>query len=96
MQRFSAWLSQWNVKSQCPALQFWGTIQRELCEATLVPLPKPLAKGASKSKKKKVVAATMHDLKKGPHHKDRTHAQEVAIALKQSGQSKKKKSNGKK
>lgn len=28
----------------------------------------------------------MHDLKHGPHHKDRTHKQEVAIAMKQSGQ----------
>ena len=24
----------------------------------------------------------MHDLKHGPHHKDRTHRQEVAIAMK--------------
>jgi membrane-bound lytic murein transglycosylase len=54
-----------------------------------MPLPKPLKKGASKKKKEEVVKATMHDLKVGPHHKDRTHAQEVAIAMKQSGQSKK-------
>jgi hypothetical protein len=57
-----------------------------------VPLPKKLAKGASKKKKQEVVAETMHDLKHGPHHKDRTRAQEIAIALKQSGQAKKKKS----
>ena len=52
-----------------------------------MPLPKKLAKGASKAKKQSVVSATMHDLKHGPHHKDRTHKQEVAIAMKQSGQS---------
>lgn len=51
-----------------------------------MPLPKALKKGASKDKKKKVVEETMHDLKHGPHHKDRTHKQEVAIAMKQSGQ----------
>jgi hypothetical protein len=54
-----------------------------------MPLPKPLKKGASKTKKEAVVKETMHDLKKGPHHKDRTHKQEVAIAMKESGQSKK-------
>lgn len=52
-----------------------------------MPLPKALKRGASKAKKKKVVTETMHDLKHGPHHKDRTHKQEVAIAMKQSGQS---------
>jgi hypothetical protein len=56
-----------------------------------MPLPKPLKKGASKKKKQDVVGETMHDLKHGPHHKDRTHKQEVAIAMKQSGQAKKKK-----
>lgn len=56
-----------------------------------MPLPKPLKKGASKKKKQDVVSETMHDLKHGPHHKDRTHNQEVAIAMKQSGQAKKKK-----
>jgi hypothetical protein len=56
-----------------------------------VPLPKALKRGASKAKKKKVVAETMHDLKRGPHHADRTHKQEVAIAMKQSGQAKKRK-----
>jgi len=56
-----------------------------------MPLPKPLSRKASKRKKKEAVAETMHDLKRGPHHKDRTHKQEVAIALKQSGQSRKRK-----
>lgn len=51
-----------------------------------MPLPKALKPGASKAKKQKVVSETMHDLKHGPHHKDRTHEQEVAIAMKQSGQ----------
>ena len=37
----------------------------------------------------------MHDLKAGPHHKDRTHKQEVAIAMKQSGQARKKKAPAK-
>jgi len=60
-----------------------------------VPLPKPLKRGASKGAKKKVVAETLHDLKAGPHHRDRTHAQEVAIALKQSGQLRKKASKKK-
>lgn len=55
-----------------------------------MPLPKKLAAKASKAKKKEVVTETMHDLKHGPHHKDRTHKQEVAIAMKQSGQAKKK------
>lgn len=53
-----------------------------------MPLPEPLKKKAPKAKKKKVMAETMADLKAGPHHKDRTHKQEVAIGLKQSGQSK--------
>jgi len=56
-----------------------------------MPLPKALKKGASKKKKQEVVKATMHDLKHGPHHKDRTREQEIAIAMKQSGQAKKKK-----
>ena len=55
-----------------------------------MPLPKKLPRTASKGKKKRVVADTMHDLKHGPHHAERTHAQEVAIAMKQSGQSKNK------
>jgi hypothetical protein len=55
-----------------------------------VPLPKPLKRGAPKAKKHAVVAETLHDLKRGPHHGERTHAQEVAIAMKQSGQAKKK------
>jgi hypothetical protein len=61
-----------------------------------MPLPKPLKPGASKKKKDKVVAETMHDLKHGPHHKDRTHKQEVAIAMKESGQSRRAKAKGKK
>lgn len=35
----------------------------------------PLRKGMS-------MQAAMHDLKHGPHHKDRTHKQEIAIAMK--------------
>lgn len=54
-----------------------------------MPLPKPLGSGASKSKKQEVVSETMHDLKHGPHHDERTHSQEVAIALKQAHLSKK-------
>ena len=56
-----------------------------------MPLPKKLKKGASKEEKQKVIGDTMHDLKHGPHHKDRTHKQEIAIAEKQAGNSKKKK-----
>jgi len=54
-----------------------------------MPLPKPASKKSPKAKKQKVMAAAMHDLKAGPHHKDRTRAQEIAIGLKQSGQSNK-------
>jgi hypothetical protein len=65
-----------------------------------MPLPKPLKKGAPRAKKQKVIAATMHDLKHGKHHGDRTRAQEIAIAEKQAGNSRKapakKKSGGKK
>jgi len=46
-------------------------------------------RNASKSQKEKVVEETMHDLKHGPHHKDRTYKQEIAIAMKQAGESKK-------
>jgi hypothetical protein len=60
-----------------------------------VPLPKPLKKSASKAKKKEVVGKTLHDLKHGPHHGERTRAQEIAIAMKQSGQAKKKKAKKK-
>jgi len=56
-----------------------------------MPLPPQLSKKAPKAKKKKAMGETMKDLKEGPHHKDRTHKQEVAIGLKQSGQSKKEK-----
>jgi hypothetical protein len=55
-----------------------------------MPLPAELKKKAPKAMKKDVMAKTMKDLKEGPHHKDRTHKQEVAIGMKQSGQSKKK------
>jgi hypothetical protein len=61
-----------------------------------MPLPAALKKKAPKAKKKSVMAATMHDLKHGPHHGMRTHAQEVAIGLKQSGQSKGKNASPKK
>jgi hypothetical protein len=43
----------------------------------------PLTKGMS-------MASAMHDLKHGPHHKDRTHKQEVAIAMKYAKRGKKK------
>jgi hypothetical protein len=58
-------------------------------EGSIIPLPRPLKRGASKARKKKVVTETMHDLKHGPHHKERTRKQEIAIAMKQSGQSRK-------
>lgn len=53
-----------------------------------MPLPEPLKKKAPKAKKKEVMAETMHDLKHGPHHKDRSHKQEVAIGMKQAGMAK--------
>jgi hypothetical protein len=59
-----------------------------------MPLPKALKPGASKKKKQDVIGATMHDLKHGPHHKDRTRAQEIAIAEKQAGNSKPKSKKG--
>lgn len=34
-------------------------------------------------------ATIMHDLKHGPHHKDRTHKQEVAIMMKYRGKKRK-------
>lgn len=37
------------------------------------------------------MASAMHDLKHGPHHKDRTHKQEVAIAMKYAGRGKRRK-----
>lgn len=54
-----------------------------------MPLPAALKKTAPKAKKKAVMSKTMADLKAGPHHGQRTPKQEVAIALKQSGQSSK-------
>jgi hypothetical protein len=56
-----------------------------------MPLPKPLKRGASKKAKRRRMAATMHDLKHGPHHKDRTRAQEIAIAYRQAGEKRKSK-----
>ena len=61
-----------------------------------MPLPKKLPKKASKAKKKAVMAKTMDELKsspvKSPARKATSgaqrHKQDVAIALKQSGQSK--------
>jgi hypothetical protein len=61
-----------------------------------MPLPKKLAKNASKKEKQNVIAETMSDLKHGPHHKDRTRTQEIAIAEKQAGNSRKKASGGSK
>lgn len=55
-----------------------------------MPIPKPLSKSASKGKKQKRMASVMHDLKHGPHHAERTRAQEIAIAMKSSGESNKK------
>lgn len=52
-----------------------------------MPLPKPLKRGASKKAKQSRISAVMHDLKHGPHHKDRTRAQEIAIAEKEAGNS---------
>jgi hypothetical protein len=50
-----------------------------------MPLPKPLSPKASKKAKQKRMGDVMHDLKHGPHHKDRTRKQEVAIAMKEAG-----------
>jgi hypothetical protein len=52
-----------------------------------MPLPAPLPRSASTSRKRKTFAATLHDLRHGKHHADRTRAQEIAIAYRQSGQS---------
>lgn len=60
-----------------------------------MPSPKPLPRSASKARKKQRLAETFHDLKHGPHHKDRTREQEIAIALKSAGQSKTRKRKGK-
>jgi hypothetical protein len=50
-----------------------------------MPVPKPLPKKASATKKKARMTSVMHELKHGPHHKDRTRAQEIAIAMKSAG-----------
>lgn len=62
-----------------------------------MPLPPRLKRGASKKAKQKVISETLHDLKHGPHHKDRTRKQEIAIAEKQAGNDrpKRKKKHGK-
>jgi hypothetical protein len=62
-----------------------------------MPLPKKLPAGASKAKKQAVIGKTMSDLQHGPHHGDRTRAQEIAISEKQAGNSRgssKKKDSG--
>jgi hypothetical protein len=68
-----------------------------------MPLPAKLKKTASKKKKTSVMQKTMHELKhspvKAPSRKATSgaqrHKQDVAIALQQSGQSKKKKAKKK-
>jgi hypothetical protein len=53
-----------------------------------MPLPKKkLSARASKKAKRRRMQTVMHDLKHGPHHKDRTRAQEIRIAMESSGQS---------
>jgi|HubBroStandDraft_3_1064219.scaffolds.fasta_scaffold3794784_1 hypothetical protein len=47
----------------------------------------PLKQGMS-------MQSAMHDLKHGPHHKDRTHKQEVAIAMKYARKKKGKRKKG--
>lgn len=60
-----------------------------------MPLPAPLKSGASKARKRRRVKNVMHDLKHGPHHKDRTRKQEIAIAMKEAGMSKHRKKGSK-
>lgn len=55
-----------------------------------MPVPKPLPKKAGKKAKQKRMGDVMHELKGGPHHQDRTHEQEVAIAAKSANLGKKK------
>jgi len=50
-----------------------------------MPVPKPLPKKASKGAKANRMGDVMHELKQGPHHKERSHKQEVAIAMKSAG-----------
>ena len=54
-----------------------------------MPLPKPLKRSASKRSKNKRIGEVMHDLKHGPHHKERTRSQEIAIAEKYAGNERK-------
>lgn len=49
----------------------------------------PLRKGMSR-------AEVFHDLKHGPHHKDRTREQEIAIAMKYGRKKTKRKGGGRK
>lgn len=56
-----------------------------------MPLPKALPRSASKRKKRQRMNDVMHDLKQGPHHSERTHQQEIAIGIKESGMSRTKK-----
>lgn len=60
-----------------------------------MPVPKPLPKKAGKKTKRKRMGEVMHELKGGPHHQDRTHEQEVAIAAKSANLGKKKTQSGK-
>jgi hypothetical protein len=71
-----------------------------------MPLPKKLPKGASKAKKKSVMTKAMHELKHAPVTAPsrkatsgaQRHKQDIAIAMKQSGQGKERadKPNGRK
>lgn len=69
-----------------------------------MPLPPKLKKSASKKKKRATMKKTMHELKhapvKAPSRKatsgEQRHKQDIAIALKQSGQSNESKPAGRK
>lgn len=54
-----------------------------------MPVPKPLPKKAGKKAKQQRMGDVMHELKHGPHHAERTHEQEVAIAAKSANLTKK-------
>ena len=56
-----------------------------------MPLPAPLRKGASRRARRKRFGEVMHDLKHGPHHGERTRAQEEAVAFKYSDEGRKSK-----
>jgi hypothetical protein len=53
------------------------------------------ARGKSKKAMRRAVGKNMHSLKHGPHHKDRTRKQEIAIAFKEA-RGKRKAKRGKK